>query len=70
MTLNIEACQDKQHFLALLVHHESTTKNKVIHNFWMGYSKTSKTVYIEILKEEIKSVALEKHEFESRDESL
>ena len=44
--------------------------NKENHYFPMKHSNTSKKTQIEILNEEIKSVVLEKHEFENRDESI
>ena len=59
MNVKVEACQQKQHFLAFLVQVDSTTRNEIKSFRWENCNEVQK-IRIELL-EEIKSVVLHKH---------
>ena len=72
-SLNIESCQEKQHFLAFLV---NKIPLKKINNFEWNIPTSKRALDWDLVwelwigKEEIKSIILEKHRLENRDESI
>ena len=66
MSLNIEACLHKQHFLV----YQDYTKRKKISTLGRNNQIYRRKIYRQILKETIKPVVSKKHEFENQDESI